>query len=40
MDKLDFTKLNNNNKSKNIKIGELSQEIIDTLHLNLKPQNI
>ena len=40
MDKLDFTKLNNNNKSKNIKIGELSQEIINTLHLNLKPQNI
>lgn len=28
------------NKSKNIKIGELSQEIIDLLKLDLKPQNI
>lgn len=27
-------------KSKNIKIGELSQEVIDTLGLDLKPQNI
>ena len=39
MDKLDISKLNNN-KSKNTKIGELSQEIIDILHLDLKPQNI
>ena len=34
--------LNNltNRKSKNIKIGELSQEVINVLNLNLNPQNI
>ncbi len=39
MDKLDFSKLSNN-KSKNLKIGELSQDVINVLNLNLKPQNI
>ena len=29
-----------NGKSKNIKIGELSQKVIDILNLDLKPQNI
>lgn len=38
-DKLNINKLNKG-KSKNIKIGELSQEVIDTLNLDLKPQNI
>lgn len=28
------------NKSKNIKIGKLTQNVINTLHLDLKPQNI
>lgn len=39
IEKLNLTKLNKN-ISKNIKIGELSQDIIDLLGLNLKPQNI
>lgn len=39
MNKLDISELNNN-KSKNKKIGELSQKVIDTLNLNMKPQNI
>ena len=36
---LDINKLNKS-KSRNIKIGELSQEVINALHLDLKPQNI
>lgn len=36
---LDINKLNRG-KSKNIKIGELSQEVIELLNLDLKPQNI
>lgn len=39
MEELDINKLNKGN-SKNIKIGELSKEVIDTLELNLNPQNI
>ncbi len=39
MDKLDINKLNKGT-SKNIKIGELTQEVIDSLGLDLKPQNI
>ena len=39
MKKLDLEQLHTG-KSKNIKIGELSQEVIDMLDLNLKPQNI
>ena len=39
MEEFDINKLCKN-KSRNIKIGELSQEVIDTLDLNLKPQNI
>lgn len=39
MKKLDINKLNKG-VSKNIKIGELTQEVIDILGLNLKPQNI
>lgn len=39
MQELDIYKFSKG-KSKNIKIGELSQEVIDTLDLNLKPQNI
>ena len=39
MKKLDLEQLRTG-KSKNIKIGELSQEVIDMLDLNLKPQNI
>lgn len=39
MKKLDLEQLRTG-KSKNIKIGELSQEVIDILNLNLKPQNI
>ena len=39
MQELDIHKLNKG-RSKNIKIGELSSEIIEALHLNLKPQNI
>lgn len=39
MKKLDIYKINKG-KSKNIKIGELSQDIIDILNLDLKPQNI
>lgn len=39
MKKLDINKLNKG-KSKNIKIGELTQDIIDILDLDLKPQNI
>ena len=39
MKKLDITKLSKAS-SKNIKIGELTQEIIDLLNLDLKPQNI
>ena len=39
MKKLDINKITKS-KSKNIKIGELSQEIIDLLKLDLKPQNI
>jgi hypothetical protein len=38
-EKLDINKLCKG-KSKNIKIGELTQEVIDALNLNLKPQNI
>ena len=37
MDELDINKLG---KSKNVKIGELSEEVINALNLNLKPQNI
>ena len=39
MDSLNLNKLNSQ-QSKNIKIGELSQEVINTLHLDLNPQNI
>ncbi len=39
MQKLDLQKFNKS-KSKNIKIGELSKEVIEMLHLDLKPQNI
>lgn len=39
MDELNIKKLSKG-KSKNIKIGELNQEVIDLLHLDLKPQNI
>lgn len=39
MQKLDLQKLDKG-KSKNIKIGELSKEVIEILHLDLKPQNI
>lgn len=39
MEKLDINKLKKGN-SKNIKIGELSQEVINILNLDLKPQNI
>ena len=39
MKKLDLEQLRTG-KSKNIKIGELSQEVIDILNLDLKPQNI
>lgn len=36
---LEFLNINKG-KSKNIKIGELSQEVINILNLDLKPQNI
>lgn len=39
MEKLDINKLSKSS-SKNIKIGELTQTIIDALELDLKPQNI
>ena len=39
MKTLDITKISKG-KSKNIKIGELHQEVIDILKLDLKPQNI
>ena len=39
MDTLDINKINKT-KSRNIKIGELTQNVIDILDLNLKPQNI
>lgn len=39
MQELDIYKINKG-KSKNIKIGELSKDVIETLNLNLKPQNI
>ncbi|MBO6243721.1 MAG: hypothetical protein J6O41_04045 [Clostridia bacterium] len=39
MDALDINKINKT-KSRNIKIGELSQEVINILDLDLKPQNI
>ena len=39
MEFLNINKLNKG-KSKNIKIGELSQEVINILNLDLKPQNI
>ena len=39
MKKLDINKISKG-KSKNIKIGELSQEVINLLDLDLKPQNI
>lgn len=39
MQELDIYKINNG-KSKNIKIGELSKDVIETLNLDLKPQNI
>ena len=39
MEILDINKINKT-KSKNIKIGELTQDVIDILNLNLKPQNI
>ena len=39
MDELDINKLNSG-ISKNIKIGELSLEVINLLNLDLKPQNI
>ena len=39
MKKLDINKISKG-RSKNIKIGELSQEVIDILNLDLNPQNI
>ena len=39
MEELDINQLNSP-KSKNIKIGELSNDVINLLNLNLKPQNI
>lgn len=39
MKKFDINKLSKG-KSKNIKIGELSKDVIDMLHLDLNPQNI
>ena len=39
MQTLDINKISKG-KSKNIKIGELTSEVIDILHLDLKPQNI
>ena len=39
MEDLNISKFSNG-KSKNIKIGELSQKVIDILNLDLKPQNI
>lgn len=39
MNELDINKLNSG-ISKNIKIGELTSEVIDLLNLDLKPQNI
>lgn len=39
MEELDINKLSKG-KSKNIKIGELSKEVINLLNLDLKPQNI
>lgn len=39
MDKFDINKIKKG-KSRNIKIGELSKDVIDILNLNLKPQNI
>lgn len=39
MDELNIKKLSKG-KSKNIKIGELNQEVIDLLQLDLKPQNV
>ena len=39
MQELDINKISNG-KSKNIKIGELSKEVIKILNLDLKPQNI
>lgn len=39
MQEFDIYKISNG-KSKNIKIGELSKQVIQTLDLNLKPQNI
>ena len=39
MQELDIYKISKG-KSKNIKIGELSKEVIDILQLNLNPQNI
>ena len=39
MNELDINKLSKA-KSKNIKIGELSEEVIKALNLDLKPQNI
>lgn len=39
MDKLNIYKLGKQN-SKNIKIGELTPEVISSLNLNLNPQNI
>ena len=39
MEELDINEINSP-KSKNIKIGELSKEVIETLNLDLSPQNI
>lgn len=39
MEELNIKKLSKG-KSKNIKIGELNQEVIDLLQLDLKPQNV
>lgn len=39
MQELDINKISNG-KSKNIKIGELSKDVIQILNLDLKPQNI
>lgn len=39
MEELDITKLSKGN-SRNIKIGELSEDVINVLGLELKPQNI
>lgn len=39
LDKFDINKISKG-KSRNIKIGELSKEVIELLNLDLNPQNI